>query len=510
MNTSTNDSGAKSYGQILKSSALIGGSSALNMAFGIVRTKAMALLLGPAGVGVLGVYIAISDLVRNLAGLGINSSGVRQIAEAVGSGDDEKIACTVTTLRRVALFSGLLGAILLVAAAGPIGRFTFQNTFHTGAVALLALVALFGDISAAQAALVQGMRRIGDLARMNVLGALYGTIFSVGIVYFWREKGLAPSLVCVAGMSIVTSWWYARKVRVRAARIPLARVFGEASALVKLGVIFMVSGLATVGSAYLVRMIVLHDLGDKAAGYYQAAWGLGGLYIGFILQAMGADFYPRLTAVAGKSDECNRLVNEQAEIGLLMAGPGILGTLTLAPLAITIFYRSDFAPAVEILRWICLGMLLKVMNWPMGFIILARGERKLFFWTEVLTNAGYVALVWAAVGLLGLPGTGVAFFALYALNCIAVYFIVRNLTGFRWSAANKHLGLLFAPLVAIVFVAWYFLPPMASLLVGAVVTAVACLFSLRILCKLIPADRLPRQAQKMFRMLRLMPSNTTP
>ena len=208
------DAGNKSYGQILKSSALIGGSSALNIAFGIVRTKAMAMLLGPSGVGMLGLYVAISDLARNLAGLGINSSGVRQIAESVGSGDEQKIACTITTLRRVALFSGIAGAVLLLGLAIPVARWTFGDASQAGAVALLALVALFGDISGAQAALVQGMRRIGDLARMNVLGALYGTAFSIGIVYFWREKGLALSLVCVAAMSIVTSWWYARKIKV--------------------------------------------------------------------------------------------------------------------------------------------------------------------------------------------------------------------------------------------------------------------------------------------------------
>ena len=36
-----------SYGQILKSSALIGGPTGLNLLIGVFRTKAMALLLGP-------------------------------------------------------------------------------------------------------------------------------------------------------------------------------------------------------------------------------------------------------------------------------------------------------------------------------------------------------------------------------------------------------------------------------------------------------------------------------
>src|SRR5512137_2351256 len=92
----------RSYGQILKSSALIGGSSVVNIGLGIVRVKAMALLLGPGGVGLLGIYGSIADLARTIAGMGINSSGVRQIAEAMSTGDMQRIARTVMTLRRVA------------------------------------------------------------------------------------------------------------------------------------------------------------------------------------------------------------------------------------------------------------------------------------------------------------------------------------------------------------------------------------------------------------------------
>ena len=127
------DADKKSYGQILKSSALIGGSSAMIMAFGIVRGKAMALMLGAAGFGLMGMYMQIGELVRSLAGLGINSSGVRQIAEAVGSGDTHRIARTIKTLRRVALYSGAVGALLLLLLCRPVSRFSFGDYRHVGA-----------------------------------------------------------------------------------------------------------------------------------------------------------------------------------------------------------------------------------------------------------------------------------------------------------------------------------------------------------------------------------------
>lgn len=504
------DSSKKSYGQILKSSALIGGSTAFNMVFSIIRNKAMALLLGPAGFGFLGLYVSISDLVRSLAGLGINTSGVRQIAEAVGSGDDERLARTVTTLRRVAFYSGGVGALLLVLLCRPVSKWTFDDYDHAGAVALLALVAFFLDISEGQKALVQGMRRIADLARMNILGALYGTVFSIAVVYFWKmrgapEHGIVPSLICVAAMSVVTSWWYARKIKVKAVRVSWVEAYGEASELVKLGVVFMASSFATLGAAYLVRLLVFRDLGSREAGYYQAAWGLAGMCISFILQAMGADFYPRLTAIVNQKEECNRLVNEQIEVGFLMAGPAILGALSLAPLGILFFYSQKFGGAVEILRWLCLGMFLRVLTWPMGFVILAKGERKIFFWSEVLTNVGYVALVWAGIKVFGLAGTGMAFFAFYVLNGLVVYFIVGRLTGFTWSGPNRKLALVFIPLLGIVFGSWYLLPPVAAAILGTALTIPASYFSMKTLCRLIPLERLPKAARKIISLLGLGP-----
>src|SRR5208282_5653683 len=328
--------------QILKSSALIGGSSVLRIAVGIVRTKALALMLGPVGVGLLGLYDSIATLAQTIAGMGINGSGVRQIAAAVGTGDSGQIARTVTTLRRVALLLGAMGALLLVIFRGPVSQFSFDDGQHAGAIALLSLAVLLGAVSAGQIALVQGMRRIADLALSNVLGAFYGSVFGVLIVWlYWRrgaaEAGVVPSLLAVAALAMVMSWWYSRKIRVEPVRMRVAEIAGEAAGLLKLGVVFMASGLMTMGVGYLVRIVVARKLGLQEAGYYQAAWTLGGLYVGIILQAMAADFFPRLTAVANNHAECNRLVNEQAEVGLLLAGPGILGTLTFAPLVIDLF-----------------------------------------------------------------------------------------------------------------------------------------------------------------------------
>ncbi|MGO8925732.1 MAG: O-antigen translocase [Limisphaerales bacterium] len=494
------------YGEILKSSTLIGGASVLNIGLRMIRTKAMALILGPAGVGLLGLYGSIADLALTIAGMGINSSGVRQIAEAAGTGDTHRVARTVTTLRRVALLLGALGAVLLMALCYPVSWVSFGDYRHAGSVALLSLAVLFGAVSAGQMALVQGMRRIRDLALINVLGSLFGLLVGVPIVYVMGKGGVVPSLVGVAGAGIAVSWWYSRKTKVEPVSMNLRDVSAEISALLKLGFVLMASGLMGMGVAYLVRIIVFRKMGEDAAGFYQAAWTLGGLYVAFILQAMGADFFPRLTAVANDRSECNRLVNEQAEVSLLLAGPGVIGTLTFAPLVIQLFYSARFGPAVEILRWICLGMTLRVASWPLGFILLAKGARQPYFWSELASNVVAVSLTWVCVLGFGLAGTGIAFFGGYVFYLFLIYAIVRSVSGFRWSAANKRIGLIYAAMIAAVFIGWYFLPRVVVVVGGALAALGAGVYSLRTLCTLVPLERMPPAVKRLLKLLRLAPA----
>jgi enterobacterial common antigen flippase len=486
------------YGQILKSSAIVGGSTIANVGIGIVRTKAMAILLGPAGFGLFGLYGSIQNLTQSIAGMGINSSGVRQIAAAAGSGDKDRIAQTAAVLRRTAIVLGLLGAALLLLFSRQISQLTFGSTERAAAVSLLSVAVFFSLVSGGQGALIQGMRRISDLAKMNVLSATFGLCAGVPLVYFYRQKGVVPSLVAVAALAILTSWWYSRKIEIQPVEVTLSEVREEASALLKLGSAFMASSLMTLGVAYAVRTMILRNLGLSATGLYQAAWTLGGLYVGFILQAMGADFYPRLTASINNHGEANRLVNEQTLIGLLLAGPGVLATLTFAPLVIALLYSAKFGAAVPLLRWICLGAALQVVTWPMGFIVVAKGRQVLFFLSELAWTVVAIALAWVCLRAYGLNGAGIAFFGSYVFHLFFAYPIARWLSGFGWSKENKQKVLIFLSLIGLVFAGFHLLPLLWAASFGIAATIGSSIYSIRILIRLVPSDRLPSPIRRLL------------
>jgi antigen flippase len=498
----------RSYGQILKSSALIGFSTIVNLAIGIVRTKATAAWLGPAGFGLMGLYSSIGDLAQSIAGMGINASGVRQIAEAVGTGDTERIARTAVVLRRTAILLGVLGAAFLLVLSRRISILTFGTDEHSIAVKLLSATVFLSCLSGGQAALMQGMRRISDLVRMGVLGAALGTIIGLPIIYFLRENGVVPSLICGAAVSLIASWWYSRKIRIQTALVTLAQIGHEAAGLLKLGFVFMASGLMMAGASYAIRVFVLRKIGLDAAGLYQSAWTLGGMYVGVIIGSMGADFYPRLTAAAKDNISCNRLVNEQTQVGILLAAPGVIATLTLAPLVIALFYSAAFQEAVEVLRWLCLGMALRVISWPMGYIILAKGARSLFFGAEMAWTAVYVGLAWLCVNAFGLNGAGIAFFGSYILHFLIIYLMAHYLSRFRWSAENIKTSLLFISTLVIVFLSFYWLSDRLAMVIGIVALLASSVYSIRSLLNLVSPNVVPRPILKVLGWFRLVDAAT--
>jgi enterobacterial common antigen flippase len=478
--------GVGSYRQILRSSALIGGASALNLAVGIVRTKALAVLIGPAGIGLLGIFSSVADLTRSIAQLGINASGVRQIAEAMGSNDGHRIARTIMVLRRVAVTLGLLGAVALIVLCRQVSQWAFGSEQHAASIAWLSLAVLFRLVGDAQAAMLQGMRRIAEIAKIGVFGALAGALVSIVLAALMGENGVVPGLIATAAASTLISTWYARKVRVEPVRMSRPEVRQEAASLLKLGLAFMASALLTTGAAFAVRAIVLRDGGVGAAGMFQAAWTLGGMYVGFVLQAMGTDFYPRLVSAIGDREHANRLVNEQAQVSLLLAGPGVIATLVLAGPVVVAFYSTEFTAAIDALRWICMGMALRVITWPMGYLVVANNRRIVFFATELAWTVVNVALSWVCVAQFGLIGAGIAFFASYVFHAVMIYTVVSRMHGFEWSTQTWRHGLIFVVSVGSSFAAFCVLPANEATMVGGVVLLVSTLHTARALFSMAP------------------------
>lgn len=456
----------------------MGGAAGINLLFGIMRVKFAAVLIGTAGVGLLASFSSIQGLIGTLAGLGIQSSAVREVAAAVSKGDQQVIGRVVLTLRRICWLTGLLGLAAMMLLSPLISQFTFGNDDYRLDVTALGVIILFSNLSGGQLALLQGMRRIGDMARANVIGAALATATAIGFYTWLGVRGIVPALIVTAAINLALSWHFARRVPVPPMQLGWRQTFDEAGGMVKLGLVFMWNGLLGNAVTFVTIMLITQQEGVQAVGLYSAAYTLSGMFVNFVLGAMGADYYPRLTGIAPDKAAMNRMVNEQTEIGLLLAVPGLVATMVLTPWILQIFYTQEFLGAIELLQWLTLGCMGRVISWPMSYILLAMGSTKWFLLIEISFQFFEVALVAIFLHYFGLQGVAFGFFLKYVVYIFTIYLVSFHLIGFSWTLRCKNLLLIATPILAASFIAGRNLSLWPACFVGLVLTLLTTIFCL--------------------------------
>ena len=191
---------------ILKAMGIFGGVQVLSILCSVIRTKLVALWIGPVGVGLFGLFNQALEMINTATNLGVRNSSVRDISQAVEHRDSSHIARVVTVVRRWSLWLGLGGALLTVAIAPALSRFTFGDFNHTWSFVALSLAVLFMALTNGEYAVLQGLAKLRRLARVTVSGTVGGLLISIPLFYFLREDSVLPSILAYALCVVVAAF----------------------------------------------------------------------------------------------------------------------------------------------------------------------------------------------------------------------------------------------------------------------------------------------------------------
>jgi len=397
------------FARILRSSALMGGASVLVLVAAFFRIKAIALMVGPEGVGLAGTFVNFNAIWAMAAGWGLATVGVRTVASSNPSERAERIAA----VRWLGIRLSWIGLLAMGLFFWPIGLWTFQDgerhILELGlsglAVPLLVSAGMWGG-------LLQAGGHLRVLATTQVLSAFAGLVLGLPIIYVCHRAGysffgIALGILVATASPALLSWWAARKhcPAQRGTAVNLAFV----RELLHLGGPLMIAGLLGLLSQYVARWVVLGEFGLEGAGYYQAAWAIASVLPGFVFAAMATDFFPRVAA-AKDEVEARQMVEKQILAGLLLALPILAALLTMGHVSIHLLYSSTrFDPAVPLLTWMTWGVFFQVISWPMGLWQQARGSTRVVLAVQCLAQALLALLPLLLTSSFGLLGTAMAF-----------------------------------------------------------------------------------------------------
>lgn len=427
------DNNQSSYRSIFKATSLFGGVQVYQILIQIIKSKFVAVLLGPAGVGIIGLYQSGLQLVQQISSMGLAQSAVRDVSEANGTNDIQRIAKTVTVVRKLVWITGLLGLIIVACCSPLLSKASFGNYDYTIPFIILSFTLLIDQLSAGQKVILQGMRRLKDLAKCTAFGVTFGLITSIPLYYWLGVDGIVPTLILNSICSLVLSWFYSRKIKINKVTITPKQTFEQGKQMLVMGVSMSLSGIFASIASYAIRGFIQGNGGVEQVGLFQAGFVIMTTYVGMVMNAIATDYYPRLAAINKDNAKCCEVVSQQGEIGTMILAPMLTCCLVFMPFVLQLLYSDRFIAANEYISWACLGMMLRLAAWVISFLFVAKAESKLFIKVELSANIYYLIFSLLGYKYLGLTGLGIAFALDYVVYFLQCYFIAREKYDFRFS-----------------------------------------------------------------------------
>lgn len=415
----------KSYVDIVKATSIFGGVQFFNILLQVLRSKFIALFLGPTGMGLIGLFTSTTGLISGISSFGLATSAVKDISTAKVSDDESKLVYTTSLVRKLMFFTGILGVLITFIFSQYLSQITFGNKKFTISFLLLSITLLFFQLNNGNLLLLQGFRKLKYLAKANLYGNLISLVFSLPLLYYFKIDGIVPSIIISSLITYYFSSFYEKKLGLKTIKIPFKMVIRQSSNMLKMGFLINLSGLLTLGASYLVRIYVSKSGGVEQVGLYSAGFAIINTYFGLILTAMGTDYYPRLAAISNNNNECKKLINQQAEIAILIMAPILVVFIIFIKPIIFLLYSTQFLAAYNMIIWASLGMFFKTVTWAMGFLLLAKSSSRIYFFSELASN--FILLFFNLLGYkyFGLDGLGISFLVSYLVALIQVFILIK-------------------------------------------------------------------------------------
>lgn len=403
--------------------SIIGIAAMANIAFGMIRMKIVAIVLGPIGIGMIGLLQNLLNAAATIGGLNLGVAGARQIVASESSNSD-----AATTVRQAvflttvvfAVGSGLVFWLFRDALAGLL----LQDHSRAREVGWLAIGVAATAGAGYQAAILSAGRRIGDIARISLLTAAAAALVGSFSIIWWKSGGIIPFILATPVAALAIGAIFVRRAVGRLEPRSTDTLTPHVISLIKLGAILTISIFVSLCGQLAVRTLVERRLGGTALGHFQAAWTITTVYLAFIFQAMASDYLPRLTAAIEDRADVQKLVDGQAEVGFLLAAPILLIMIGAAPWLLSLFYSSEFVEATTLFRYQMMGDLLRLGVWPVALVLLAGGASHEYALADITATVTLVAATAILLPVLGLSAPGLAYIGMNVVFGAMIMFLV--------------------------------------------------------------------------------------
>lgn len=414
------------YRDTLKSNTLFGGVKLFQIIVVLIRSKLVAIILGPTGVGIQSLFISTIDSLQQFTTLGIFQSAVRDISLTINKEDGDSEIKLLSVFKTLVIIVGLFGFIVTFLLSGYLSFLVFGNYDYTSSFIILSFALFFLAVSNGFVTILQGRRQLIELAKGSLVGAIISLLIVIPIYFYGGIKSISVGILFSYIVTCFTYYFFISKYKFffksQWPKFDKIKYYGFP--IIKLGVILMLSNGLMALFTLLLNSYINQRGGSSDVGFYNAISTATYGNIIIFTSILASDYYPKLTQNIENVDEFNKLVNQQIELLIIFISPIICFLITFSKQVVIILYSNEFITIVPLIRIVSISLLFKIIWHSFSFVILAHGDKKSYFYYDALIGNGlfflFNVLGYYLSGLFGLSLSFVfgSLFMMVLLYCV--------------------------------------------------------------------------------------------
>lgn len=466
------------YNSIFKATALLGSVQFFNILIGVAKNKIVSVLLGTAGMGIVGMLTSAIGVISAATNLGVVFSGMKNVSQAHERGDSILLGKSLYVIKKLVWGTGLLASIICLILCRRLSIWSFGNEDFTISFAFLSISLLFIQLNNENILAIQGCRQLQFYAKANVFGNLMSFVIAVPLYYLWGKDAIVPVLILTNISTFLCSYFYQKRIGIKLEKTDKEEFKEISFDIIKSGIAIASAEFFPIAASFLVRQFISTHGGLEEVGLFAAGFAILNSYVGMVFSAISSDYFPRLAGIADDDKKCEEVINQQIQMTCLLIAPLASLLIVFASLVIRILYTDQFLPMAGMISWGCLGMIIKVPNWCFGGVLIPKRANKPYFILAVVSAISYVVTNILLFYLLGITGLGIAFCLWHFGDIVFAYiYVSRKYSIDYWKTTIIELLILISLVIPIIVIPHFGMSVLTTKVVQISLAASVCYYS---------------------------------
>lgn len=409
---------------IVKVFSLNAMATFIRMLAGMISVKIVALIIGPAGIALLGQLNNFNAILLGLANGGISSGITKYVAEY--KEDENQIKKYLSNALRITLICSVIVAIILILGCKQLSELILLSDEYYYVFIVFGLTIVLYSLNGLFISILNGYKQFKKYVEINVAGTLLGLVYSVCLVYFWGLPGALINAVTFQSIVFFATLWMCRKqtwlkkdfFKEKYDKVVTKQYFGYSLMTLTTLALLPISQL-------ILRGYVISEISATDAGIWEGMNRVSGTYLSVITTALSVYYLPRLSEITDNIELRNEIFKCYKFIipMLLLIGASIY---VARYFIIWLLFTPDFLPMENLFVWQLFGDFFKISSWLLAYIMVAKAQTKMFITTEIVFGFTYLLLCFICMKYNGIIGLTQGYLINYVLYMITMCILFRK------------------------------------------------------------------------------------